>query len=88
MPRTIGAKDKQPRKRSAPKTSKSTVQKVNWEELARNLQKALRDEIVENQRCANHVDSLLFKIKSLEHQAVGFQAVISYLETKCGNDTV
>jgi len=54
---------------------------INWESIAKDLQKALRDEIDENQ-------ALAFKIKSLEHQAIGFQAVISYLETKSGHDTV
>lgn len=122
MSRTIGAKDKAPRKSPVrkPKKIKLTkaevdlaakmgvtpqqlaieklklqrkprkprTTKVNWERLARNLQTALRDEIVENQKRANDIDALLFKIRSLEHQAIGFQAVISYLETKSGNDTV
>lgn len=122
MSRTIGAKDKTPRKSPVrkPKKIKLTkaevdlaakmgvtpqqlaieklklqrkprkprATKVNWERLARNLQTALRDEIVENQKRANDIDALLFKIKSLEHQAIGFQAVISYLETKSGNNTV
>jgi hypothetical protein len=61
---------------------------LNWERLAKNLQTALRDEINENQKRANDIDALLFKIKSLEHQVIGFQAVISYLETKSGHDTV
>lgn len=78
MSRTVGAKDKKPRK------SKT----INWESLAKDLQKALRDEIVENQKRADDIDMLLFKIKSLEQQIIGFQAVISYLETKSGNDTV
>ena len=122
MSRTIGAKDKAPRKSPVrkPKKIKLTkaevdlaakmgvtpqqlaieklklqrkprkprATKVNWERLARNLQTALRDEIVENQKRANDIDALLFKIRSLEHQAIGFQAVISYLETKSGNNTV
>ena len=54
---------------------------INWESIAKDLQKALRDEIDENQ-------ALSFKVKSLEHQIVGFQAVISYLESKSGHDTV
>jgi len=48
----------------------------------------LRDEINENQKRSHDIDALLFKVKSLEHQIIGFQAVISYLETKSGNDTV
>lgn len=90
MSRTVGAKDKQPRKKAVKSSRPSgrTQRPINWEGLAKNLQTALRDEIVENQRRANDIDALLFKIRSLEHQAVGFQAVISYLEIKCGNDTV
>ena len=122
MSRTVGAKDKQPRKSPVRKPKrvmltktevdfaaklgvtpqqlavekiklqrkprKPRATKVNWERLARNLQTALRDEIVENQKRANDIDALLFKIRSLEHQVIGFQAVISYLETKSGNDTV
>jgi hypothetical protein len=61
---------------------------INWEGLAKNLQTALRDEINENQKRSHDIDALLFKVKSLEHQIIGFQAVISYLETKSGNDTV
>lgn len=67
---------------------KKTDAPINWEKLAKELQTALRDEIVENQKRATDIDALLFKIKSLEHQVIGFQAVISYLETKSGNDTV
>ena len=121
MSRTIGAKDKAPRKSPVRKPKKikltkaevdlaakmgvtpqqlaeklklqrkprkPSAAKVNWEHLARNLQTALRDEIVENQKRANDIDALLFKIKSLEHQAIGFQAVISYLETKSGHHSI
>lgn len=122
MSRTVGAKDKKPRKTPVRKPKKVILTKaevdiaakmgvtpeqlavekakwqrkprklsspkVNWEGLAKNLQAALRDEIVENQKRATDIDALLFKIKSLEHQVIGFQAVISYLETKSGNDTV
>lgn len=70
------------------KPRKPRATKINWEKLAKELQTALRDEIVENQKRSHDIDTLLFKIKSLEHQAIGFQAVISYLETKSGNDTV
>jgi hypothetical protein len=122
MSRTVGAKDKQPRKSPVRKPKRVTLTKtevdfaaklgvtpkqlavekvklqrkprkpraakINWEGLAKNLQAALRDEIVENQKRATDIDTLLFKIKSLEHQVIGFQAVISYLETKSGHDTV
>ena len=90
MSRTLGAKDKKPRKVSvkAKRPTERTARPVNWEHLARNLQSALRDEIVENQKRATDIDTLLFKIKSLEHQVIGFQAVISYLESKNGNNPV
>lgn len=122
MSRTVGAKDKKPRKSPVRKPKKIVLtkaevdlaaklgitpeelakekmelmkikrkasrQKINWENLARNLQKALRDEMDENQKRAHDIDALLFKIKSLEHQVIGFQAVISYLESKNGNDPV
>jgi hypothetical protein len=90
MPRTIGAKDKKPRKVSvkAKRPTERIPRPVNWEGLAKNLQRALRDEIVENQKRATDIDTLIFKIRSLEHQIIGFQAVISYLETKSGHDTV
>jgi hypothetical protein len=90
MPRTVGAKDKKPRKKAVKSNRPSgrTQRPVNWEGLAKNLQRALRDEIVENQKRATDIDTLIFKIRSLEHQIIGFQAVISYLETKSGNDTV
>ena len=116
MSRTVGAKDKKPRKSPVRKPKKIILskaevdlaaklgitpeqlarekielmklkrnvrtQKINWEKLAKNLQTALRDEMDENQKRANDIETLLFKIKSLEHQVVGFQAVISYLESK------
>ena len=122
MSRTVGAKDKKPRKSPVRKPKKIVLtkaevdlaaklgitpeelakeklelmkikrkasrQKINWENLARNLQKALRDEMDENQKRAHDIEALLFKVKSLEHQVIGFQAVISYLESKNGNDPV
>lgn len=122
MSRTVGAKDKKPRKSPVRKPKKIILtnaelevaaklgitpeqlakeklelmrlkrkagkQKINWENLARNLQKALRDEMDENQKRAHDIEALLFKVKSLEHQVIGFQAVISYLESKNGNDPV
>lgn len=67
---------------------KKTDAPINWEKLAKELQTALRDEIDENQKRAHDIEALLFKVKSLEHQVIGFQAVISYLESKNGNDPV
>ena len=70
------------------KPRKPRQKKIDWEKLAKDLQKALRDEIVENQARATDIETLLFKVRSLEHQVIGFQAVISYLETKSGNDSI
>jgi hypothetical protein len=61
---------------------------INWERLAKNLQKALHDEFKENEELRNNLNGLEFKVKSLEHQIIGFQAVISYLESKNGHDSV
>ena len=123
MARTIGAKDKKPRKSPVRKPKSITLtlsqvqaanhldipveayakelvklkrkprqprikKQIDWERLAKNLQKALHDEIKENENIRNVVSSLDFKVRSLEHQVIGYQAVISYLESKNGHDSV
>ncbi len=62
--------------------------KINWENLARELQTALRDEIAEGHSMIQRIEGLEFDVRNLKHQAVGYQAVISYLENKLGNPTV
>lgn len=61
-------------------------------ELLRETNKAL-DELV-NELMADKVqldkelNNLRFAVKNLEHQAIGYRAVVSFLENKLGNDTV
>jgi hypothetical protein len=69
------------------KSSKQT-KKVNWERLAKQLQTALNDEIVENSRLFKQIDDLKFQVANLEHQAIGYRAVVSYLENQIANHTV
>lgn len=61
---------------------------VDWEKLCKHLQTALRDEFADNEKLVTKVKELEFKVANLEHQAIGYRAVVSYLENKLGNDTV
>ena len=61
---------------------------VDWENLCKHLQTALRDEFADNEKLVTKVKELEFKVANLEHQAIGYRAVVSYLENKLGNDTV
>jgi len=80
------------KKRGRPVGSKNkplkTAVKVNWELLAKQLQTALSDEIKESQGFSAHIKDLQYQVANLKHQAIGYRAVISYLENKLGNDTV
>lgn len=78
--RPVGSKNK-PKIKNVPK-------KMDWEKLARHLQSALRDEFVENEKLAKKISDLEFDVANLKHQAIGYRAVVSYLENKIGNDTV
>lgn len=61
---------------------------VNWEKLAKELQTALRNQIAENQEYEKLIKNLNFEIANARHKEIGYQAVISYLESKRGNTTV
>lgn len=61
---------------------------VDWEKLCKHLQTALRDEFADNDKLTTKIKELEFKVANLEHQAIGYRAVVSYLENKLGNDTV
>lgn len=61
---------------------------VDWEKLCKHLQTALRDEFADNEKLLTRVKDLEFKVANLEHQAIGYRAVVSYLENRLGNDTV
>jgi hypothetical protein len=64
------------------------VKKVNWERLAKQLQTALNDEILENGGLFERIDDLKFQVANLEHQAIGYRAVVSYLENQIANNPV
>jgi hypothetical protein len=70
------------------KKPRKIVKKVNWERLAKQLQTALNDEIVENNGLFTKIDELKFQIANLEHQAIGYRAVVSYLENQIANNPV
>jgi hypothetical protein len=70
MPRTPGAKDKQPRK---------STNTINWEALAKNLQQALAAEIKENDELRKHNTQLIT-------QGIKLLGAIEYLESKRGNN--
>lgn len=70
------------------KKPRKLVKKVNWEKLAKQLQTALNDEIVENNGLFRQIEDLKFQVANLEHQAIGYRAVVSYLENNLANHTV
>ena len=110
MARTVGAKDKKPRKKYVRKvnltqaqvemanhldipvetyakelvkvkTRKPRLPKVDWEKLAKDLQRALAMEIKEN-------DELKTKIHGLEVLNVQYSGIIAYLESKRGHNSI
>ena len=70
------------------KKPRKLVRKVNWEKLAKQLQTALNDEIVENQAMLRQIDDLKYQVANLEHQAIGYRAVVSYLENQIEHNPV
>lgn len=70
------------------KKPRNIIKKVNWEKLAKQLQTALNDEIVENNNLFKQIDELKYQVANLEHQAIGYRAVVSYLENQIANHTV
>jgi len=68
--------------------TKAPVKKVNWERLAKQLQTALNDEIRESQGLSDRIDNLNYQVANLEHQAIGYRAVVSYLENQIANNPV
>ena len=67
---------------------RKTAVKVNWERLAKQLQTALHDEIRDNQGLSERIDNLNYQVANLEHQAIGYRAVVSYLENQIANNPV
>lgn len=70
------------------KKPSTIIKKVNWEKLAKQLQTALNDEIVDNNNLFKQIDELKYQVANLEHQAIGYRAVVSYLENQIANHTV
>ena len=67
---------------------RASVKKINWELLTKQLQTALNDEIRENQGLSERIDNLNYQVANLEHQAIGYRAVVSYLENQIANNPV
>jgi hypothetical protein len=67
---------------------RTVIRKVSWEKLAKQLQTALNDEILENGNLFRQIDDLKFQVANLEHQAIGYRAVVSYLENQIANNPV
>jgi hypothetical protein len=82
------------KKRGRPLGSKSRVSKAkttkqfDWEGLARQLEEALKQEIRNNNELNEKVSDLNFQASNLVHQAIGYRAIISYLENKHANNPV
>jgi hypothetical protein len=65
-----------------------TAKQFDWEGLARQLEEALKQEIRNNNELNEKVSDLNFQASNLVHQAVGYRAIISYLENKHANNPV
>ena len=70
------------------KKKRATVKKFDWEGLARQLEEALKQEIRNNNELNEKVSDLNFQASNLVHQAIGYRAIISYLENKHANNPV
>jgi tRNA A37 N6-isopentenylltransferase MiaA len=67
---------------------RATVKKFDWAVLAKQLEEALREEIKNNNELNEKVSDLNFQASNLVHQAIGYRAIISYLENKHANNPV
>jgi hypothetical protein len=75
-------------KSAAAKKKREAVKSFDWEGLARQLEEALKQEIKNNNELAERNSDLNFQASNLVHQAVGYRAIISYLENKHANNPV
>ena len=75
-------------KSTAARKKRETVKQFDWEGLARNLEDALREEIKNNNELTERNSDLNFQVSNLVHQAIGYRAIISYLENKHANNPV
>ena len=78
--RPLGSKNRA----SNPKPAKQ----FDWESLARQLKDALKEEIRNNNELNEQVSDLKYQVSNLVHQAIGYRAIISYLENKNADDSV
>ena len=67
---------------------RASVKKFDWEGLARQLEDALKQEIRNNNELTERNADLNFQVSNLVHQAIGYRAIISYLENKHANNPV
>jgi len=88
LAKKVGVSVEQFAKERAKLDRKPRAKKFDWERLAKQLQSALKDEFIENENLAKKVSDLEFEVANLKHQAIGYRAVVSYLENKIEHDTV
>jgi hypothetical protein len=62
--------------------------KVDWEDLARNLEKALSDEIKENEKLSKEIQIVKMESDSIVEHHQYLRNVIYYLESKLGYNSV
>ena len=62
--------------------------KVDWEDLARNLEKALNDEMKENEKLNKEIQILKMESDSIVEHHKYLRNVIYYLESKLGYNSV
>jgi hypothetical protein len=75
-------------KAAAVRKKRAVVKKFDWEGLARQLEDALKEEIRNNNELTERNADLNFQVSNLVHQAIGYRAIISYLENKHANNPV
>lgn len=75
-------------KAAAARKKRAVVNKFDWEGLARQLEDALKEEIKNNNQLTERNADLNFQVSNLVHQAIGYRAIISYLENKHANNPV
>jgi replicative DNA helicase len=75
-------------KAAAARKKREVVKKFDWEGLARQLESLLKEEIKHNDELNIKATDLSHQVSNLAHQAIGYRAIISYLENKHANNPV